>query len=102
MLEKQLFNLHFIILAPGSYDVEKVENVVHQSSPAFSFGVKYKEHQTENLPGKTLIKIKTLFYFATNVCISYYFKPVLVFILEVLRNIHEAVNFLFQLLAHMT
>lgn len=52
MLEKQLSNLYFIILAPGSYDVEKVENVVHQSSPAFSFGVKYKEHQTENLPGK--------------------------------------------------
>ena len=40
-----------MFLAPGSYDVEKVEKTVHQSSPAYSFGIKYKEHQQENLPG---------------------------------------------------
>lgn len=37
--------------APGSYDVEKVEKTVHQSSPAYSFGHKYKEEKHENLPG---------------------------------------------------
>lgn len=41
--------------APGSYDVEKVEKNVHQSSPAYSFGVKYKEQKEENLPGTLLL-----------------------------------------------
>lgn len=43
--------------APGSYDVEKVENTVHQSSPAYSFGVKYKEREQEHLPGNVWMNI---------------------------------------------
>lgn len=47
-----LYNLcYFFIIAPGSYDVEKVEKTVHQSSPAYSFGVKYREKSPEHLPG---------------------------------------------------
>lgn len=38
-------------VAPGSYDVESVERTVHQSSPAYTFGHKYKEERHENLPG---------------------------------------------------
>lgn len=37
--------------APGSYDVEKVEKTVHQSSPAYSIGKKYKEKRPEDIPG---------------------------------------------------
>lgn len=38
--------------APGAYDVEKADKKVHESSPAYSLGVKYKEPKPEDLPGK--------------------------------------------------
>lgn len=41
--------------APGSYDVEKSEKSIHQTSSAYSFGIKHNEHKTENLPGNNLI-----------------------------------------------
>lgn len=50
--------IHAYFPAPGSYDVEKVEKTVHQSSPAYSIGKKYKEKRPEDIPGiKINIKI---------------------------------------------
>lgn len=40
-----------IFTAPGSYDVDKADKKIHESSPAFSLGVKYKEPKLEELPG---------------------------------------------------
>ena len=37
--------------APGSYDVEKADKKIHESSPAYSLGVKYKEQKPEDIPG---------------------------------------------------
>lgn len=39
-------------LAPGSYEVEKAEKIVHQSSGAISFGIKYKDQKIDDIPGK--------------------------------------------------
>lgn len=39
------------MIAPGSYEVEKSDKVIHSSS-AYSFGIKYKEQKTEDIPGK--------------------------------------------------
>ena len=44
------------MVAPGSYEVEKSEKKVIQSSSAYSFGVKYKEQKTDDIPGKALNK----------------------------------------------
>lgn len=38
-------------IAPGSYDVEKAEKRVIESSSAYSFGMKYKEQKTDEIPG---------------------------------------------------
>ena len=38
--------------APGAYDVEKADKRVHESSSAYSFGVKHKESKTDDVPGK--------------------------------------------------
>lgn len=46
----------FSILAPGSYDVEKSEKIIHQSSGAITFGIKYKEQKPDDIPGN-IIKI---------------------------------------------
>lgn len=40
-----------IFIAPGSYDVDKAEKKVHQSSSAYSFGVKYKDQKADDIPG---------------------------------------------------
>lgn len=40
------------ISAPGSYDVEKSEKIIHQSSGAVTFGIKYKEQKPDDIPGK--------------------------------------------------
>lgn len=40
------------ILAPGSYDIEKGEKTVHQASPAYSIGKKYKDKKPEDVPGQ--------------------------------------------------
>lgn len=47
------FKLYFcsILLAPGSYDVEKADKKIHESSPAYSLGVKYKEQKPDDIPG---------------------------------------------------
>lgn len=42
-------------VAPGTYDVEKADKKIHESSPAYSLGVKYKEPKLEEIPGNTLI-----------------------------------------------
>lgn len=42
----------FSLTAPGSYEVEKAEKTIHQSSSAYSFGSKYKEQKIEDIPGK--------------------------------------------------
>lgn len=44
--------LCLFIAAPGSYDVEKSEKKVTQSSSAYSFGIKHKEQKVDNIPGK--------------------------------------------------
>lgn len=48
------YNLYiniFIYSAPGSYDIEKAEKSIKQSSGAVSFGIKYKEPKPNNIPG---------------------------------------------------
>ena len=42
-------------LAPGSYDVEKADKKIHESSPAYSLGVKHKEPKADDTPGNFLI-----------------------------------------------
>lgn len=44
----------FFFLAPGSYDVEKSEKIIHQSSGAVTFGIKYKEQKPDDIPGSFL------------------------------------------------
>lgn len=39
------------LIAPGSYDVEKSEKKVIQSSSAYSFGIKYKDQRIDDIPG---------------------------------------------------
>lgn len=41
-----------VYTAPGSYEVEKAEKRIHESSSAYSFGMKYKEQKTDDIPGK--------------------------------------------------
>lgn len=45
---------NLIFLAPGSYDVEKSEKIIHQSSGAVTFGIKYKEQKPDDIPGSFL------------------------------------------------
>ena len=45
------------IIAPGSYEIEKAEKRVHESSSAYSFGIKYKEQKFDDIPGKTFVSI---------------------------------------------
>lgn len=40
-----------LFLAPGSYDVEKSEKIIHHSSGAITFGIKYKEQKPDDIPG---------------------------------------------------
>lgn len=52
--------MHFSIntlSAPGSYDVEKSEKKVIQSSSAYSFGIKYKDQRIDDIPGTILHKL---------------------------------------------
>lgn len=46
------FEKYLEISAPGSYDVEKAEKIIHQSSGAITFGIKYKDQKPEDIPGK--------------------------------------------------
>lgn len=50
-MNKKLIFILILNLAPGSYDVEKADKKIHESSPAFSLGVKYKEQKPEEIPG---------------------------------------------------
>ena len=43
--------IHLIVIAPGTYDVEKSEKIIHQSSGAVTFGIKYKEQKPDDIPG---------------------------------------------------
>lgn len=52
----------FRVAAPGSYDVEKVDKTLLQSSPAYSFGQKHKDLKPDDIPGKCLFGI---FYTST-------------------------------------
>lgn len=49
-----LYYLSFCVTAPGSYDVEKVDKNVLQSSPAYSFGMKHKDQKPDDTPGNFL------------------------------------------------
>ena len=40
-----------VFAAPGSYDIEKSEKIIHQSSGAVTFGIKYKEQRPDDIPG---------------------------------------------------
>lgn len=53
-----MLTITFCILAPGSYDIEKAEKKVLQSSSAYTFGIKYKDQKVDNIPGKRIIKIE--------------------------------------------
>lgn len=44
-----------VYTAPGSYEVEKAEKRIHESSSAYSFGMKYKEQKTDDIPGKIFL-----------------------------------------------
>lgn len=46
--------IFFISIAPGTYDVEKADKRIHESSPSYSLGVKPKEPKHEDIPGKLL------------------------------------------------
>lgn len=53
-----IINVMLIFPAPGSYDVEKADKKVHESSPAYSLGIKHKERRPEDIPGLFLFHIK--------------------------------------------
>lgn len=46
-------DLYYSLLftAPGAYDVEKADKKIHNTSPAYSLGVKYKEQRPDEIPG---------------------------------------------------
>lgn len=48
---KHFLNKSSNLAAPGSYDIEKSEKVIHQSSGAITFGIKYKEQKPDDTPG---------------------------------------------------
>lgn len=50
-------NRLFTFPAPGSYDVEKSEKIIHQSSGAVTFGIKYKNQKPDDVPGEFLINL---------------------------------------------
>ena len=52
-LTVEIFDSVFFFLAPGAYDVENADKKIHESSPAYSLGVKYKEQKPEDIPGKS-------------------------------------------------
>lgn len=54
-MTKMLFLFYYTIPAPGSYDVEKADKKIHESSPAYSLGVKYKEQKPDEIPGNRYI-----------------------------------------------
>lgn len=57
----EIISFILIHLAPGSYDVEKSEKIIHQSSGAVTFGIKYKEQKLDDFPGKYIKAHLTLF-----------------------------------------
>lgn len=75
----------FTISAPGSYDVEKSEKIIHQTSGAVTFGIKYKEQKPDDIPGKsffnthriTMLPILRFFKFQ----ISYQNLRIVIFVL---------------------
>lgn len=48
----RFFSLFCCILAPGSYDVDKADKKIHESSPAYSIGTKHREQKPDDIPGK--------------------------------------------------
>lgn len=55
---------YLLISAPGSYDIEKSERIIHQSSGAVTFGIKYKEQKPDDIPG-------IIIRYISNVLINY-------------------------------
>lgn len=51
-----LIKYYILHLAPGSYDIEKAEKSIKQSSGAVTFGIKHKEPKPDTIPG-TFISI---------------------------------------------
>lgn len=48
----KIISVIYFLSAPGSYDIEKSEKIIHQSSGAVTFGIKYKEQKPDDIPGK--------------------------------------------------
>lgn len=46
-----LIKYYILHLAPGSYDIEKAEKSIKQSSGAVTFGIKHKEPKPDTIPG---------------------------------------------------
>ena len=54
--------IHYISLAPGAYDVDKADKKIHESSPAYSIGIKHKEQKPDDIPGnQTYIVLRKIF-----------------------------------------
>ena len=51
------FKTYLCFIAPGAYDVDKAEKVMHQSSGAVTFGIKYKDPKPDDIPGSSLFSI---------------------------------------------
>lgn len=50
--KKRSENIFFCcILAPGSYDVDKADKKIHESSPSYSIGTKHREQKHDDIPG---------------------------------------------------
>ena len=52
--QNNILNILFIA-APGAYDVEKAEKVIHHSTGAVTFGIKYKDRKPDDIPGNCLL-----------------------------------------------
>lgn len=67
-----------IFPAPGSYDVEKADKKIHESSPAYSLGIKHKERRPEDIPGLFLFHIKK--QILKKIITLHYYKVLLILI----------------------
>lgn len=51
---RQMSSWFLLSLAPGSYNVEKADKKIHESSPAYSLGKKHKDKKPEQMPGTAI------------------------------------------------
>ena len=59
LTQEKLFNETLMpslsFTAPGAYDVDKADKKVHESSPAYSIGVKHKDSKPDDIPGRDIL-----------------------------------------------